>query len=145
MAPSAFPRYKVCIMWRHPLAFLITLLLICSAVAGPQPNIVFIIADDMAWDDSGVYGNPHIPTPHIDRLAAEGMRFNNAFLSASSCSPSRCSIITGRYPHNTHAEELHWPLPADQSHLHGETPRRRILDRRRRKMASRRGRPRSLR
>ena len=78
------------------------------------PNIVLIIADDMAWDDSGVYGNPNVSTPNIDRLAGEGMLFHNAFLTASSCSPSRCSIITGRYPHNTHAEELHWPLPANQ-------------------------------
>lgn len=79
-----------------------------------RPNIVFIIADDMAWDDSGAYGHPHIQTPNIDKLATDGMRFNNAFLTASSCSPSRTSIITGLYPHNTDAEQLHWPLPADQ-------------------------------
>ena len=42
------------------------------------------------------------------------MRFDNAYLTISSCSPSRCSILTGRYPHNTDAEELHWPLPAEQ-------------------------------
>lgn len=81
---------------------------------GKPPNIVLIIADDMAWDDSGVYGNPNLATPHIDRLAKEGLLFHNAYLTASSCSPSRCSIITGRYPHNTHAEELHWPLPKEQ-------------------------------
>ena len=78
------------------------------------PNIVLIIADDMGWDDCGAYGHPRIRTPNIDRLAAEGMRFTNAFLTASSCSPSRASIITGRYPHNTDAEQLHWPLPAEQ-------------------------------
>jgi N-sulfoglucosamine sulfohydrolase len=83
--------------------------------AGPQrPNIVLIIADDMAWDDCGAYGNPKIKTPHLDRLAREGMRFDRAFVTASSCSPSRSSLITGRYPHNTDAEELHWPLPAQQ-------------------------------
>ncbi len=80
----------------------------------PRPNIVLIIADDMGWDDSGAYGHPTIQTPNIDRLAAEGMRFTNAFLTSSSCSPSRASIITGRYPHNTDAEQLHWPLPAEQ-------------------------------
>jgi len=42
------------------------------------------------------------------------MRFTSAFLTANSCSPSRASIITGRYPHNTDAEQLHWPLPAEQ-------------------------------
>ena len=79
-----------------------------------RPNIILIIADDMAWDDCGAYGHPEIRTPNIDRLASEGMRFTNAFLTTSSCSPSRASIITGLYPHNTDAEQLHWPLPAEQ-------------------------------
>lgn len=80
----------------------------------PRPNIVFIIADDMAWDDCGAYGNPNVHTPNLDRLAAEGMKFKNAYLTTSSCSPSRSSIITGMYPHRTDAEQLHWPLPADK-------------------------------
>ena len=84
------------------------------ATAAP-PNFVIIIADDMSWDDCGAYGHPTIRTPHIDRMAKEGMRFENAFLTISSCSPSRASIITGRYPHRTNAEELHWPLPGDQT------------------------------
>jgi arylsulfatase A-like enzyme len=79
-----------------------------------RPNVILIIADDMAWDDCGAYGHPTIRTPHIDKLARGGMRFDRAFLTCSSCSPSRSSIITGRYPHNTGAEELHWPLPAEQ-------------------------------
>ena len=78
------------------------------------PNLVLIIADDMAWDDSSPYGHESIMTPNLQKLAEEGMRFDNAFLTISSCSPSRASIITGRYPHNTNAEELHWPLPEDQ-------------------------------
>ena len=82
--------------------------------AADRPNMVFIIADDMAWDDCGPYGHPSIQTPNLARLAREGMRFDNAILTISSCSPSRCSIITGRYPHQTGAEELHWPLPAEQ-------------------------------
>lgn len=76
-----------------------------------RPNFIIIIADDMAWNDSGAYGHPSLSTPNIDRLAAEGMKFNQAFVTASSCSPSRASIITGRYPHATGAEQLHWPLP----------------------------------
>lgn len=79
-----------------------------------QPNIVLMIADDMAWDDCGAYGNTRVRTPHLDQLANEGMRFNHALLTISSCSPSRSSIITGRYPHATNAEQLHWPLPGDQ-------------------------------
>ena len=78
------------------------------------PNLVLIIADDMAWDDSAPYGHDSIMTPNLTRLANEGMRFDNAILTISSCSPSRASIITGRYPHQTDAEELHWPVPADQ-------------------------------
>lgn len=78
------------------------------------PNLILIIADDMAWDDCGAYGHPTIRTPHIDALAQAGMRFDRAFLTTSSCSPSRSSIITGQYPHSTDAEQLHWPLPAEQ-------------------------------
>jgi arylsulfatase A-like enzyme len=76
------------------------------------PNLVLIIADDMNWDDCGAYGHPAIRTPNIDRLATEGLRFEHAYLTTNSCSPSRSSILTGKYPHNTGAEQLHWPLPA---------------------------------
>lgn len=75
------------------------------------PNIVLIIADDMNWNDCGAYGHPAIRTPNIDRLADEGLLFQHAYLTTSSCSPSRSSLITGKYPHNTGAEQLHWPLP----------------------------------
>jgi len=83
-------------------------------IVSERPNIVFIIGDDVGWNDIGCYGNSGVKTPNIDRLANEGILFNNAFLTASSCSPSRCSIITGRYPHNTGASELHSPLPENQ-------------------------------
>lgn len=79
-----------------------------------RPNIVLIIADDLNWDDLGTYGHPSIHTPNIDGLAENGMRFDSAYLTASSCSPSRASILTGRYPHNTDAEQLHWDLPSSQ-------------------------------
>lgn len=79
-----------------------------------RPNVVLIIADDLAWDDSGAYGNKNVGTPNIDRLAREGLKFNRAFVTISSCSPSRSSMITGRYPHSADAEQLHWPLPAEQ-------------------------------
>jgi N-sulfoglucosamine sulfohydrolase len=78
------------------------------------PNLVLIIADDLAWDDSSPYGHESIMTPNLQRLADGGMRFDNAILTTSSCSPSRASILTGRYPHQTDAEELHWPLPKEQ-------------------------------
>ncbi len=85
-----------------------------GTVAAERPNFILFIADDMACDDCGAYGHPHIRTPNLDKLAREGMRFDSAFLTCSSCSPSRSSTITGRYPHNTGARQLHQPLPADQ-------------------------------
>ncbi len=84
--------------------------------AGP-PNFLIFIADDQGEGDLSCYGHPVLKTPNIDRLAAEGMRFDRAFLTISSCSPTRCSFLTGRYPHNTGAEDLHEPLPADQKTL----------------------------
>jgi len=72
---------------------------------------VFIIADDVNWNDIGPYGNKTVRTPNIDLLAKDGMLFTQAFLTTSSCSPSRTSIISGLYPHNTDAEQLSWPLP----------------------------------
>ncbi len=101
--------------------WLVCVCLLFSFVAGQasgaeksKPNLIIIIADDLAWNDVGCYGHPHIRTPHLDRMAKQGMRFDAAFLTISSCSPSRCSILTGRYPHSTGAGELHMPLPADQ-------------------------------
>jgi N-sulfoglucosamine sulfohydrolase len=81
--------------------------------ADTRPNIVFIIADDIGWDDLGCYGHPLVQSPNIDRMANEGIKFLNFYLTTSSCSPSRTSIITGRYPHNTGAAELHTPLPEE--------------------------------
>ncbi len=82
-------------------------------VKAQKPNIVLFLADDVSWNDFGCYGNKEVKTPNIDRLAQSGIRFTNFFLTASSCSPSRNSIITGRYPHNTGAAELHTEPPLD--------------------------------
>jgi N-sulfoglucosamine sulfohydrolase len=91
-----------------------------NMVTAEKPNFIIFIADDAAWNDFGPYGNNNIKTPNIKRLAEEGLVFNNAFLTTSSCSPSRCSILTGRYPHSTGAPELHMPLPSDQLLFAGE-------------------------
>lgn len=85
-----------------------------GAAGRERPNIVLIIGDDISMEDHGVYGHPTIKTPHIDQLATHGLRVNNAYLTSPSCSPTRCSVITGRYPHNTGAPELHMPLPKGQ-------------------------------
>ena len=85
-----------------------------SAAGKDRPNILWIIADDVGDGDLGCYGHPTIRTENLDRLAAEGIRFTNAFVTTSSCSPSRVSLFTGLYSHAAGAEDLHTPLPADQ-------------------------------
>jgi arylsulfatase A-like enzyme len=88
--------------------------------AAPQPNVVFILADDLGYGDLGCFGQKLIKTPNIDRLAAEGMRFTQAYAGATVCAPSRCSLMTGK--HNGHAAirgnkeikpEGQEPMPAD--------------------------------
>ena len=74
----------------------------CSATTPPPaaprlPNIVFIVVDDMRWDEMRVAGHPVLETPNMDRLAREGMRFLNAFATTPLCSPSRASLLTGQY------------------------------------------------
>ena len=62
------------------------------------PNIIFILADDLGWAELGCYGNTFNETPHLDRLAAEGMRFTDAYAAAPVCSPTRASLLTGMHP-----------------------------------------------
>ena len=59
------------------------------------PNIIVFVADDANWNDFGAYGNQSIRTPHIDRLADNGLKINKAFLTVAQCSPARISILTG--------------------------------------------------
>ncbi|MFN8134146.1 MAG: sulfatase [Bacteroidales bacterium] len=65
-----------------------------------RPNILFLLADDWSYPYSGVYGDSIVRTPNIEKLAKQGIVFPNAYCSAPSCTPSRASILTGRYPHN---------------------------------------------
>ena len=78
------------------------------------PNIILFLADDWSYPHAGVYGDPVVQTPNFDRLAAGGMLFTNAYTAAPSCSPSRASILTGRYPHqNGVAGNLWSEFPAE--------------------------------
>jgi len=63
-----------------------------------KPNIIFILADDLGWGDLGCYGNLDIATPNLDRMATEGMLFEQFYVNASLCSPSRAAMLTGRFP-----------------------------------------------
>ncbi|MBH5336209.1 sulfatase-like hydrolase/transferase, partial [Streptomyces pactum] len=76
----------------------------------PRPNILFILADDLGWADLSSYGSPHIHTPHLDRLARQGVRFTHAYAGSSTCSPTRFSLYTGRFPGRTPGG-LHEPIP----------------------------------
>jgi arylsulfatase A-like enzyme len=88
--------------------------------AEPKPNVIFILADDLGYGDLGCYGQKKIRTPNIDKLAAEGVRFTQAYAGATVCAPSRCCLMTGK--HGGHASirgnrelpgEGQLPMPAD--------------------------------
>ena len=68
---------------------------------GPLVNIVLIYVDDLGWRDLGVQGSTYYETPNIDRLAAEGMRFTNAYANAPNCAPSRAALMSGQYAPRT--------------------------------------------
>lgn len=71
----------------------------CGVLGEPRPpNVVFILADDLGWSDTGLYGSKFYETPNIDALAERGMMFTNAYAAAALCSPTRASILTGLHP-----------------------------------------------
>ena len=75
-----------------------------------QPNIVFILADDMGWGDLACYGREDVRTPNIDSLARDGVRFTNSYSSSATCSPTRVSLMTGQY-HGRFPAGLDEPIP----------------------------------
>ena len=75
-----------------------------------RPNIVMLISDDQSQPDLGSYGNDKIRTPHLDRLATEGLRFTRAYVISPQCSPNRAGLLTGRSPHSVGAARLHAPV-----------------------------------
>ncbi len=76
-----------------------------SDIAGAQtkkPNFIFFLIDDLGWSDLSCYGSTFYETPNIDRLAARGMKFTNAYAACPVCSPTRASVVTGKYPARLH-------------------------------------------
>lgn len=77
-----------------------------EAPASTRPlNIVVIVIDDLGWRDLGCYGSDLYETPHVDRLARQGMRFTNAYSACTVCSPSRAALLTGKYPARLHVTD----------------------------------------
>lgn len=93
---------------------LIVLLLVAAGHAAQKapPNVLLIISDDHAWTDYGFMGHAVVRTPHIDRLAREGLCFRRGYVTSSLCCPSLASIITGRFPHQHGVTSNDPPLPA---------------------------------
>ncbi len=84
------------------LAMLTVALAPHTAAGGPRkPNLVFIMADDLGYGELGCYGQQKIRTPHIDRLAREGMRFTHYYAGSTVCAPSRSVLMTGRHTGHT--------------------------------------------
>jgi len=96
--------------WRVSVVALSLTVLSCGSQAPEtRPNIVWLIADDLS-PDLGCYGRSHMRTPNIDRLAEEGLRFDRVFAQSASCSPSRASFFSGRYPGSMDAGDMKIPL-----------------------------------
>ncbi len=75
---------------------------LAAHAAQPRWNILFVLMDDLGWHDLGPYGNRFIDTPNLDRFAAQSVRFTNAYAACPVCSPTRASILTGKYPARLH-------------------------------------------
>ena len=78
------------------------------------PNILWLCSDQQRFDALGCYGNPFVATPHIDRLAASGVLFEQAYCQSPVCTPSRSSFLTGRYPRTTRCRANGQDIPADE-------------------------------
>ena len=91
-----------------------TVLLLSNAwLTAANPNFIIIYADDLGWGDLGCYGPGGIDTPHLDRLARQGVRFTNFYSPSPVCSPSRASLLTGRYPFRTGVETVLTPVDSE--------------------------------
>jgi len=71
-----------------------------------NPNVIFILADDLGWGDLACTGNSYIRTPHLDRLAREGLFLTRHYSASPICAPARAGLLTGCYPHRTGAVDV---------------------------------------
>lgn len=100
-------------MMRNQGYIFCALMLMLIEVSGQQPeqrpNVIVILADDLGWADIGA-DSPRIETPHLDRLAKEGVKLTGFYSSATMCSPARAALLTGRYPHSVGMPDLAGPV-----------------------------------
>lgn len=104
---------------RTLIALLFSSFVILHPSFAAKPNVLFILCDDLRPDALGCYGSKHVKTPHIDRLANEGVRFANTFCTTSLCSPSRASILGGLYAHTHGVTNNFTEYPADMPSFPG--------------------------
>jgi arylsulfatase A-like enzyme len=88
-----------------------------GAATPPRPNVVLILADDLGWTDLSCYGSDLYQTPHIDRLARDGMKFTQSYSACTVCSPTRAAIMTGKYPARLHITDWIPGLPPENPKL----------------------------
>src|SRR5262245_47418013 len=92
-----------------------------ASAQAAKPNIVFILADDMGYADVSCYGRPDLNTPNIDRIAANGLRFLQAYANSAVCTATRTALITGRYQYRL-SIGLEEPLPTNATRIVGLPP-----------------------
>ena len=106
----------------HRLFLALTMILACAVAATAKPNFVLIFVDDLGYADIGPFGSELHRTPHLDRMAAEGRKLTSFYVTSSVCTPSRSSLMTGRYPRRVGLDENEkgqWVLfPGNQEGLH---------------------------
>ena len=83
---------------RSLLLLLLIFIVSCNSAKEGKPNVVLFVVDDLGWTDLSSYGSDLYQTPNVDRLAKNGMLFTDAYATCTVCSPSRASIMTGKYP-----------------------------------------------
>ena len=118
---------------------------VCPATAADKPNIIIFLADDLGYADIGVQGCEDVPTPHIDSIARDGVRFTDGYATHPVCSPSRAGLMSGMYQHRFGFEHNSGPeryaaqfrAAANGAHAGGEAADRGLRDRNGRQVAHR--------
>ena len=120
--PNRRIRNRAAILSTATIAFWCCFFMAAQAVAAEpeeRPNIVLIMADDLGYGDIGCFGSERIKTPHLDRLASEGLRFTDFHSSGAVCSPTRAGLMTGRYQQRAGIPSVIVADPTRPTHPHG--------------------------